>query len=459
MTFAERPVASVNGVSQSCGAMNLQPPINSLWQQTAAIEFLSNDLSDDVNCDVVVVGAGFTGLRAALELAQRGTDVVVIDAHDVGFGASGRSGGQVNPMLPVPHPDDLLHRVGATFAERMTEMSLQSADELFDLVEKHQIRCDARQHGWLRADHCDKARHTARAAATAWNTVGAGFSFVDGDEVGRLTGSPVYRSAVLAPKGGAVQPLSFVRGLARAAQQAGARIFRNAPAQSMQRDAGQWLLDVANRKIRASWIVMATNGYTDNAHRPLQRSILPLCPIQIATEPLTEEQIGPVLAEGHTISDTQRLIMYARREPGNQMVYGGIGYRLPFGGIGGFNWLLADVKRIFPSLAEVDWTYRWGGQIAITNDRLPHLHEPQPNLIAGLGYNGRGVAMSIVMGRILAARVLGTPAEALPIPVTQISSLPFRDTQVYGAGLAMSWMRLRDKLEFAAAASNSNRQG
>ena len=140
--------------------------------------------------------------------------------------------------------------------------------------------------------------------------------------------------------------------------------------------------------------------------------------------------------------------MYARREPGNQMVYGGIGYRLPFGGIGGFSWLLADVKRIFPSLAGAKWTYRWGGQIALTNDRLPHLHEPQPNMIAGLGYNGRGVAMSIVMGRILAERVLGTAAESLPIPVTQIRAVPFRDTQVYGAGLAMSWMRLRDKLEF-----------
>ena len=162
--------------------MNQQPSINSLWQQTAGLEFQGADLSDDLSCDVVVVGAGFTGLRAALELAQRGTDVVVIDSHDVGFGASGRSGGQVNPMLPVPHPDDLLARVGSTYAERMTEMSLHSADELFDLVERHQIRCDARQHGWLRADHCATRHETVRARlpAKAWNAVGAGFSFVDG---------------------------------------------------------------------------------------------------------------------------------------------------------------------------------------------------------------------------------------------------------------------------------------
>ena len=94
------------------------------------------------------------------------------------------------------------------------------------------------------------------------------------------------------------------------------------------------------------------------------------------------------------------------------------------------------------------WKYRWSGQIALTSDHLPHLHEPQPGLLAGLGYNGRGVAMSIVMGGILAERILGTAADALPIPTTAVRPMMFRDTQVHGAGLAMSWMRLRDRMEF-----------
>lgn len=423
-------------------------PVNSLWRQTAAIEYSGDVLEDDLTSDVVVVGAGFTGLRAALLLAEAGTDVVIVDAGDVGFGASGRNGGQVNPMLPVAHPDDLLEAVGRTYADRMTEMSLQSADEVFALIERHQIRCDARQLGWFRADHCRAARDRARASARAWNATGASFEFVDGDDVRRLTGSPVYESAVLTKAGGAVQPLSFVRGLAQAARQAGAKIYRNAAVTSMTRQDGRWHLAAAGRTLRANWVIIATNGYTDALHAPLRKSILPLTPLQIATDSLTEEQIGPILAEGQTIADTQRMIMYARREPGNQMVFGGMGYQRPFGGIGGFHWLLADAKRVFPSLVGVKWKYRWGGQIALTTDRLPHLHEPEPNFVIGLGYNGRGVAMSIVMGRILAERVLGTPAAELAIPVTDIRSTPFRDTQVYGAGLAMAVMRVRDRMEF-----------
>jgi sarcosine oxidase len=351
-------------------------------------------------------------------------------------------------MLPVPHPDDLLRAVGRKHADRMTEMSLGSADELFALIEKHQIRCDARQHGWLRADHCAQARDRSRTAAKAWNQVGANFSFVDGEDVKRLTGSPAYRSATVAPKGGAVQPLSLVRGLARAAQNAGARVFRGAAVTKMKRDGARWALSIGDKHVDADWVVMATNGYTDNAHRQLRRSILPLSPIQMATDALREDQIGPILAEGHTVADTQRQIMYARREPGNRMVYGSVGYQRPFGGIGGFKWLLSDVKRIFPSLADAKWTYQWGGQIAVTTDRLPHVHEPEPNLVAGLGYNGRGVAMANVMGRILAERVLGTAAADLPIPATPIGAMPFRNTQVYGTAIAIPWMRLRDRLEF-----------
>ncbi len=428
--------------------------VNSLWEDTANAAVHGADLNNDLSCDVVIVGAGFTGLRTALMLAEAGTDVVVIDAHDVGWGASGRNGGQVNPMLPVRHPDDLLAAVGPTYAERMTEMSLRSADQLFELVAKYKIDCDARQHGWLRADHCAAARKSAREAATAWNDVGAGFEFIDGADVTRLTGSPAYASAVLAPSGGAIQPLSFVRGLAKTVQQAGARIFSNARAEQMIRENGRWRVRVNDHEIRADWIVLATNGYTDRLHRPLSRSVLPLTPIQIASEPLSDQQIGPVLPQGHTIADTQRLIMYARREPGGQMVYGGIGYRTPTGDIGGFGWLLADVKRIFPTLSDVTWKYRWSGQIALTSDHLPHFHEPEPGLLAGLGYNGRGVAMSIVMGGILAERILGAAEDALPVPTTTVRPVKFRDTQVHGAGLAMSWMRLRDRMEFAGSRSS-----
>lgn len=426
--------------------MNNQEQV--LWRDTAPARAPGVALDGELSCDVAVVGAGFTGLRAALALAEAGSRVAVFDAGDVGFGASGRSGGQVNPMLPLARPEALRRAVGDRYFERLAEISLGSADELFDLVRRYGIDCDARQHGWLRADHSPSARRQARAAAQAWNAFGAGFEFLESDDVCRLTGSPAYRSATLAPKGGAVQPLAFVRGLAQAAEAAGVKIYARSAVRDLKRIDQRWQMTAAGQRVLADRVLLATNGYTDGLFKGLKRSILPLNPVQIATDPLEQEEVAPLLPEGHTISDTRRLIMYARREPDHRIVFGGIGYRKPFGGAGGFRHLLNDARRIFPSIRRERWRYRWSGQIALTDNRVPHFHEPAPGLVAGLGYNGRGVAMSIVMGRVLAERLLGADPAQLPFPVSPIRAMAFRDLQVAGAGLAMTAMRLRDRFEF-----------
>ena len=139
--------------------------------------------------------------------------------------------------------------------------------------------------------------------------------------------------------------------------------------------------------------------------------------------------------------------MYARRQPDDRMVFGGHGHLDRNNQPGGFNWLLRDVERIYPQLKGVNWRYRWGGKIAVTDDRLPHFHEPKPGLIAGLGYNGRGVAMSHVMGKLLAERALGAAPESLPFPTTSLKAMPFRSIQLMGESTAIWWMRMLDKLE------------
>ncbi|MEM6564268.1 MAG: FAD-binding oxidoreductase [Pseudomonadota bacterium] len=421
---------------------------NAFWRVTAPEPAPAIRLQAEHVCDVAVIGAGFTGLRAALELAQTGTRVAVFDAGDVGFGASGRSGGQVNPMLPVAQPDDLLKAVGATYFERLAQTALQSADDLFAFVRRHQITCEARQKGWIRVDHCASARIVARRNAKLWNAHGADFEFLEHADVARLTGARGYSSGTLSARGGAVQPLALVRGMERAARAAGADVFSFSPVESLQRADGLWKLIVAGHPVRAEQVIIATNGYSGSLLAGLKRSVLPLMSTQIATDALSENQIGPILPEGHTISDTRRLIMYARREPGGQMIYGGIGFRKPMGGMGGFGWIVKDAPETFPTLSGAQWRYRWGGHIALTPDRVPHLHEPYPGLIVGLGYNGRGVAMSHQMGQVLARRALGTTAEALPFPVTKIAPYAFRLPQVLGAGIAMAGMRQRDQMEW-----------
>jgi glycine/D-amino acid oxidase-like deaminating enzyme len=192
---------------------------------------------------------------------------------------------------------------------------------------------------------------------------------------------------------------------------------------------------------------VATNGYTGDLIPKLSRTILPLTPIQMATDPLPDDVIDSILPQEHTISDSRRVIMYARKEPDNRMVYGGFGKLERSGQIGGFDWLQNDAERVFPQLKRANWTYKWGGRVALTDDHLPHLHEPKPGILVGLGYNGRGVAMSNVMGRVMAERILGAQADALPFPTSPLKAIPFRPVKMQGLGKAIWFMRFLDYLE------------
>ena len=425
---------------------------NSLWAFNAPPIETNPTLSESIQADVTVVGAGFTGLRAALELAKSGSSIVVLDARDVGWGASGRNGGQVNPMMPFNSPQKLRKLVGDKFFERLTEVSLNSADELFKLIRDNQIQCQARQNGWLRVLHSPKAKKSAFADVSSWNNFGAGMQILERDEVKRLSGSPVYTSAVLTPRGGAVQPMMLAQGLAAACKSHGVRIHGQSPVTNIRRLDGCWRVEAGHVEaghgsVTSQWVVIGTNGYTDHLIAGLDKTIIPLTPIQIATEPLAEEEIESILPGGQTISDSRRVIMYARKEPDNRIIYGGLGRTDRQGNLLGFDWLKKDATRVFPQLKGVRWTHQWGGNIAITDDHLPHLHEPQPGILIGLGYNGRGVAMSHVMGRVMAERVLGMTPEMLPFPTTAIRAVTHRQFKMIGLRSAIAFLRFLDWLE------------
>jgi len=318
---------------------------------------------------------------------------------------------------------------------------------LFSLINNYQIDCQARQNGWLRVCHNKRALSTARKGVAEWNVHGAGMTVVEGDELHRLAGSTAYGAGVVTPRGGAVQPMSLARGIAAAAEHRGVSIHGRSAVIDLEKDGSKWVAKTAHGSVRSDWVVVATNGYTGDLIPKLSRTVIPLTPIQMATDPLPGDVIDSILPQGHTISDSRRIIMYARKEPDNRMVYGGLGKLERSGQIGGFDWLRKDAERVFPQLKGVNWTYRWGGRIAVTDDHLPHLHEPKPGILIGLGYNGRGVAMSNVMGRVMAERILGAQADALPFPTSPIKTIPFRPVKMQGLGSAIWIMRFLDYLE------------
>lgn len=418
-----------------------------LWMVAVPKMDVAPKLSEAIRTDVLIIGAGFTGLRAAIELAEQGTSVAIVESGQVGNGASGRTGGQVNPMLPFNSPNKLRRILGTTYFERLTEASLRSADGLFEFIRTNQIACDARQKGWLRVCHSRKSLRHAERGVEEWNKFGADMEIIDGTEIRRLSGSLVYRAGVLTPKGGAIHPMKLCIGMSRLAVQRGVQIYGDSAVSQLTRTEGAWRAQTENGSVTADYVIVATNGYTGDLIPKLSETIIPLTPIQIATEPNPTQDSAEILPLGHTISDSRRIIMYARREPDGRIVYGGLGKLLKDGRLGGYDWLEKDAVRVFPQLKDAKWTNRWGGRIAITEDHLPHLHEPKPGLLVGLGYNGRGVAMSHVMGRALAQKIIGAEQVELPFPVSDIRPIRDRAIQMVGMGTAVWFMRLLDYLE------------
>ncbi|MEM7223169.1 MAG: FAD-binding oxidoreductase [Pseudomonadota bacterium] len=436
-----------NSKDQELDACTASLP-KSLWASTAVPPPDAPSLNRAVSCDAVIVGAGFTGLRAALALAEDHAQVAVLEAAEIGWGASGRTGGQVNPLLPTHQPEEVEAQLGPDAAARLIGATVGSADELFAFIERYQIPCDAVQKGWVRVAHCQSAARKFEQQCRSWIRAGAGIAFLESNEIAETVGSDAYAFGALVESGGSIQPLSYVRGLARAAAQAGAQVFSRSPVTALARKNGAWHLRTPGGEVTADKVLLCTNGYTDRLWPKLGRSIVPVTSVQIASEPLPESIGKSILAEGRTFADTRRLIYYGRRDREERFLLGSLGHG-PDSAELDYQRVKAEALRLFPQLAGIKWTHQWNGRIAITRDHLPHLHEPAPGLLIGLGYNGRGVAMSNVMGRALAERALGAEASSLPFPITPITGYPFHGFKDLGVGVALRWMKLRDGLEMS----------
>ena len=234
-----------------------------LYLDTAESAVPTPRLDGDVRADVAVVGGGVTGLSTALHLAQHGARVVLLEAGEPGWGASGRNGGQVNPGLKLD-PDTVERDHGKDLGGRMNVFAGAAPQFVFDLIERHGIRCDARRNGTLRA--ATRAKHAAAVRATAEQLArrGAPVELLEGPELERATGTARYLMAMLDRRGGDLNPLSFARGLTRAALGAGAAVYGSTRVRAMKGAGAAWMLDTGAGIVSAQHVVLATNGYTDD---------------------------------------------------------------------------------------------------------------------------------------------------------------------------------------------------
>jgi glycine/D-amino acid oxidase-like deaminating enzyme len=417
----------------------------SLWQATAAPSPAWPALAGAQRAEAVVVGAGYTGLSAALHLAEAGRDVVVIDFHAPGWGASGRNGGQV--IAGLKHDPDTLEAMFGEAGAAMASWAGSSPDLVFDLIRRHGIDCDAVRTGWLQLAVSEATMRVATSRASQWQARGAPASVLDSKEAARLSGSALYVGGWLDRRGGTLHPLAYARGLANAASAQGARIFAASPAVRLRRAGHGWQVDTPRGSVTAPTVILATNAYTGTLHDALRRSLVAVPSCQIASEPLPEPLRRMILPERQSASDMRRLLRYFRLDAQGRLL---MGTRGAFGDVpphAAIRHHLAALRDIFPEAAKLAFPYRWSGLVAMTRDHMPHLHEPAPGLLAGVGYNGRGVAMATSMGKLLAGRVAGACPGEPGLPVTSVSPLRFHRFSRLGARAAVQYLRLRDAVE------------
>jgi glycine/D-amino acid oxidase-like deaminating enzyme len=275
---------------------------------------------------------------------------------------------------------------------------------------------------------------------------------LDKHRVAELTGTTCYAGGMLDRRAGSLQPLSYVRGLARAVKKAGATIHGRSVVTKLEAHDGHWRVTTPKGTVTARKVILATNAYTDDLWPGLRLTVLPVQSYQVATRPLPESVRRQVLPGGQPVSDLRRILFYFRLDPDGRLLMGGRGPLDDAGDPALFARLEAAATRFFPQIGATEWEHHWSGRVALTADHLPHMHEPRPGVLIGLGYNGRGVAMATLMGKLLADRALGSSPAQVGWPEMPITPIPFHAWRLPVMSLIVHWKRLQDWIDTRGSA-------
>jgi glycine/D-amino acid oxidase-like deaminating enzyme len=413
----------------------------SLYAETARPAPETPPLDGDRSVSVAIVGGGYTGLSAALHLAELGVGVAVLEAHEPGWGASGRNGGQVNPGLKAD-PDQVEADFGADLGGRMVALSGNAPNVVFELIQRHQIVCEALQSGTLRTAFHKRALTGIRRTAEQWMRRSGMVSFHDRDVIAGLTGTDRYLGAMLDRRGGHLNPLGYARGLAAAAMRAGAAVHGGTAVTRIGKTGRRWRLETPTGTVTAEKIILATNGYTGDLWSGLRRSIVPVYSAIAASEPAQDD----VMPSRAALYEMGNVTVYYRKDRDNRILMGGRGVQRDIARPEELRHLTDYAIRLWPALRGARWTHGWSGQLAITPDHYPHVHEPEDTVLVCLGYNGRGVAMSTAMGPELARRAIGGRAAEIAMPITRIRQIPLHGLWRSAVQARVVYGRIRDFL-------------
>lgn len=428
--------------------MPYQSPVSpgrSWYEDTAGLRPEYSALDGDRTCDVVVIGGGFTGLSAAAHLAKSGTNVVLIEAHRFGDGASGRNGGQLGTGQRA-WVEDLEAEYGFSRAKALFDLAEEAKAHLLEFAAANQIDIDY-MPGQLSVAH--KPRfvddYKAHAEIMASRFSYPHISFMDAKETAERLGSTAYFGGTRDTGTGHIHPMKLVIGTAQVAAQAGAQLFEETPSTGIISSGGKVKISTPRGTVTAQKCLIAVNAYGGTLEPVSAAHIMPIGSFIGATVPLGAD--SPVLPGGEAVDDSRFVVRYFRRSKDGRLLFGG---REVYG-VNDPKDIHIHIRRqiveLYPALRDVEITHGWGGYVGITMPRKPFVREVMPNVISAGGYSGHGVMLSNFFGKLYAETVAGNRDRLKLIEDLKIPPFPggrrFRAPLLF---LALNWFALRDRI-------------
>lgn len=418
----------------------------SLWHATANEHPKRPSLEGEETCDVVIIGGGFTGLSVAYHLQQRNVKTIVLETHSVGWGASGRNGGEV--LIGYVEPmSTLAKKYGRETARQMFQMSMDCVDLIENIIEKENIKCDFFRNGNMltayKPSHLDGLKQEQQFLHDEYNFE---TKIIEKEDMHTEMESTYYHGAHIDDKSAIFHPLNYCLGLADAVEKYGGTIYENSEALKIEHPSkDEVVVKTSNGSVKAKHIGIFVNAYTTDLHKLIKRAIVPVESIVLATETLPEELCKRLMVNNRAACDTKNLLYYYRLSADNRMVFGGSGRttskrdaaRL-------FINLQKGMIDVFPALKDAKVEYTWSGKVGFTIEKIPYIGQLDDGTHFAFGYAGHGAAMSTLLGKIVASNILNEGDKNNPLDRSNLKPIPFHSHNAKGLGIMKYYFKIKD---------------
>ena len=386
-----------------------------LWSITAPEINRYDKLTSDMEASVCIIGGGYTGLSAAIHLAEKGVKVILLESQTIGSGGSGKSVGLVNAGTWA-RPDDLNLVLGDVEGERLTEALGQAPSVVFDLIKRYGIDAQATQNGNIHMAHNAKGEADVDIRYQQLQRRGVNVEVLTGSRCHEYCGTTSINKALLDHRTGTLNPLAYVNGLAKVATQLGVTIYEQSAVDSLEKSNGQWYVKTPEANVKAERVIIATNAYTEGEWTEVSKTFYMVSYYQIASEPLTGELADRILPYRNGAWDTRLALSSFRRDHDDRLLLGTVGGRACKPKSFYQSWANAVQKSYYPYLPKFNWQYEWYGNFGFTQDHIFRVLEPDEGILTATAYNGRGITTGTLIGKCFADYILTGDRNSIPLP-------------------------------------------